>query len=95
MVGTLAVAIAAYWYTRNAVPELAARTLSIFIIAAVFWAAEVLPLFATAFVVLGLNIVFLASDGGLADQLTRFLIWLGLSVRQSPEVLPAPGLTGV
>lgn len=90
MVGTLAVAIAAYWYTRNTVPELAARTLSIFIIAAVFWAAEVLPLFATAFVVLGLNIVFLASDGGLADQLTRFLIWLGLSVRQSPEVLPAP-----
>jgi sodium-dependent dicarboxylate transporter 2/3/5 len=82
----LTVAIGVYWVGRGVVPEMAARTLSIFIIAAGFWATEVLPLFATAFVVIGLEILFLASNGGLADTLTRLLIWLDLPVRQSPDV---------
>ena len=86
IVGTLVAAIGAYWVGRGVVHEMAARTLAIFIIAAGFWATEALPLFATAFVVIGLEILFLASDGGLADILTRVLIWFDLPVRQSPDV---------
>jgi di/tricarboxylate transporter len=67
------------------VNEMGARTLAIFIIAAGFWATEALPLFATAFVVIGLEILLLASDGGLADTLTKLLIWLDLPVRQLPD----------
>ncbi|MCC7243536.1 MAG: SLC13/DASS family transporter [Acidobacteria bacterium] len=77
---TIAAACAAYWIARPMVPELAARAVSILIIGAGFWATEALPLFATAFVVVGLEIVLLASVGGLADQLTNLLTTLGLAV---------------
>lgn len=72
-------AFAAYWLVQPIVPERAARALSILIIAAGFWATEALPLFATAFVVIGLEITLLASEGGLADQLTALLAVLGVS----------------
>jgi solute carrier family 13 (sodium-dependent dicarboxylate transporter), member 2/3/5 len=80
LVGTILLAIGAYWATRGPLGELEARAFSIVVIAAAFWATEALPLFATAFVVVGLQIVFLAGDGGLADQLTALLGWLGLDV---------------
>jgi solute carrier family 13 (sodium-dependent dicarboxylate transporter), member 2/3/5 len=78
IVGTACLATAAYWLTRDAAGEMGARALSIIVIAAIFWATEALPLFATAFVVVGLEILALASQGGLADQLTGLLHALGL-----------------
>lgn len=85
---TVAVAAVAYWLSRGVVDEMAARTLAIFVIAVWFWATEVLPLFATAFVVIGLEILLLASNGGLADALTNLLHWLALPVHQSPDAQP-------
>jgi sodium-dependent dicarboxylate transporter 2/3/5 len=85
---TLAMSIPAYWLSREAAGETAARSLSIIIIAAAFWATEVLPLFATAFVVVGLEILALASDGGLADELTALLDLLGIGVRLDTTVPP-------
>jgi len=78
---TLGVACAAYWVLLPLVPERAARAASILIVAAGLWATEALPLFATAFVVIGLEIVLLANVGGLADQLSALLVVLGATVR--------------
>jgi sodium-dependent dicarboxylate transporter 2/3/5 len=83
---TIALSVATYWFSRFYVDELAARSLAVFVVAVVFWATETLPLFATAFVVIGLEIIFLATDGGLADPLTRFLIWMGLEVETVHEI---------
>jgi sodium-dependent dicarboxylate transporter 2/3/5 len=88
IIGTVIVAVAAYWIGRTLVHEMAARTLSIFILAAVFWATEALPLFATSFVLIGLEILFLASHGGLADMFTQLLIWGGFTMQHSPHVQP-------
>jgi solute carrier family 13 (sodium-dependent dicarboxylate transporter), member 2/3/5 len=85
---TLVLSVATYWLTREALGEMAARSLSIIIVAAVFWATEVLPLFATAFVVVGLEILALATDGGLAAELTALLHWLQVDVRPDPAVPP-------
>jgi solute carrier family 13 (sodium-dependent dicarboxylate transporter), member 2/3/5 len=78
IIGTACLSTAAYWLTRDSVGEMGARSLSIIVMAALFWATEVLPLFATAFVVIGLEILALASRGGLADQLTALLHAFGL-----------------
>lgn len=78
---TIGAACAAYWLLLPWVPERAARAASILIIAAGFWATEALPLFATAFVVVGLEIVLLANVGGLADPLSRLLVLLGVPVQ--------------
>lgn len=88
VVVTCAVSIAAYWLTRETIGEMAARSLSIIIIAAAFWATEVLPLFATAFVVVGLEILALATEGGLAGELTALLEWAGVRVSLDPAVPP-------
>jgi di/tricarboxylate transporter len=80
IVGAIVLALLGYWLTREAINEMAARTMAIFIIAAVFWSTEVIPTFATAFVVLGLNIVLLANEGGLADEISRLLRVLGLPI---------------
>ena len=78
---TIVAAVAAYWLVHPVVPELAARTTGILVLAAGFWATEALPLFATAFVVIGLEIVLLAGVGGLANQLTSLLALLGVAVQ--------------
>ena len=78
ILATIAASVLTYWVARSFVDELAARTLSVFVIAAVFWATETLPLFATSFVVIGLEIIFLATEGGLANQLTRLLEVMGI-----------------
>jgi sodium-dependent dicarboxylate transporter 2/3/5 len=67
----IAAAAAVYWYARTRIDEMAARSLAIFVLAAAFWIAEILPLFATALLTVVLQIVVLASDGGLADELSR------------------------
>jgi sodium-dependent dicarboxylate transporter 2/3/5 len=85
---TIAASTAAYWLSREAVGEMAARTLSIIIIAAACWATEVLPLFATAFVVVGLEILALASDGGLAEELTGLLGLFDIGVGPDATVPP-------
>jgi hypothetical protein len=79
---TLAVSIATYWRSREAVGEMAARSLSIIIIAAAFWAREVLPLFATAFGVVGLEILAIPPNamvraGGLMPLVCLILTLLG------------------
>ena len=76
----------AYFMTRSVLGEAAARVVGILVLAAIFWATEVLPLFATAFLVIGLEILTLASDGGLADYWTRFLVRLGISMENGGEV---------
>jgi solute carrier family 13 (sodium-dependent dicarboxylate transporter), member 2/3/5 len=85
---TVAISVAAYWLTREALGEMAARSFSIIIVAAAFWATEVLPLFATAFVVVGLEILALATEGGLAADLTALLQRAGVRVHADPAVPP-------
>jgi len=60
---------ALYFLLPNAIDELQRRMICIFVVAAVFWAFEVMPLFATALMVIGLMILSLATDGGLAHVL--------------------------
>jgi sodium-dependent dicarboxylate transporter 2/3/5 len=85
IVGAIVLAVLGYWLTREAINEMAARAMAIFVIAAVFWSTEVIPTFATAFVVLGLNIVLLANEGGLAGQISRLLSGLGLPINMPPD----------
>lgn len=80
IVGALVLALLSYWLTRESINEMAARAVAIFVIAAVLWSTEVIPTFATAFVVLGLNILLLANQGGLADQISSLLRVLGLPI---------------
>jgi len=72
---TAALAVATYYLLPSDLNELARRTATIFIVAAVFWATEVLPLYATSLCVLGLQIIFLADAGGLADSLSPISGW--------------------
>lgn len=88
LVGSTAAAAASYWLSRGMLDEMAARALAVFVFAAWSWATEALPLFATAFVVIGLEILFLASAGGLADLLTALLRSIGVSVRGAPLADP-------
>lgn len=81
-------AVVAYGIGRAIVDDMAARALAIFVLAAVCWAAELLPLLATALVAVGLEILLLASDGGLADELTRLLHRVGLADAHPPEIAP-------
>lgn len=62
-----------YGYARTALDEMAARSLAVFVLAAAFWTAEILPLFATALLVVVLQIIMLASIGGLADEISEVL----------------------
>ncbi len=68
LIGTTAASLTAYFMLPADMNELARRTVVIFIIAAVFWATEVIPLFATSLCVIGLEILLLAADGGLAPR---------------------------
>ena len=66
---TAALAIATYFLLPASMDELARRTVTIFLVAAVFWATEVLPLYATSLCIIGMEILFLADTGGLARLL--------------------------
>jgi solute carrier family 13 (sodium-dependent dicarboxylate transporter), member 2/3/5 len=64
----LVLATIAYSLMPAEMPELAQRTVAIFLFAAILWATEVIPLYATSLCVVGLEILLLAQEGGLAGQ---------------------------
>jgi solute carrier family 13 (sodium-dependent dicarboxylate transporter), member 2/3/5 len=66
---TTIAAVAAYYLLPPGMNELARRAATIFLVAAVFWATEVIPLFATSLLVIAMEIFFLADQGGLAGLL--------------------------
>ena len=66
---TAVAAVTLYYLLPPTIDELQRRTLAIFLVAAVFWASEVLPLFATSLLLIGFMILFLAAEGGLAMTL--------------------------
>ncbi len=72
---TAVLAIGAYYLLPKSMDELARRTVAIFIVAAVFWATEVLPLYATSLCIIGMEILFLADKGGLAQKLPTISDW--------------------
>ncbi|MEZ5318363.1 MAG: DASS family sodium-coupled anion symporter [Vicinamibacterales bacterium] len=77
MAGAVVAAVGSYWFGRAATDDMAARAIAIFVLAAVLWAAEALPLFATALIVVSLEVLLLAGDGGLADEVTYLLSLAG------------------
>ncbi|HSJ96632.1 MAG TPA: DASS family sodium-coupled anion symporter [Myxococcota bacterium] len=68
-------ALAVYWALASHVPREAAFMAAIFVLAALLWVTEALPLFATALAVIGLEIVLLANPGG----------WTGLGFASAPS----------
>jgi sodium-dependent dicarboxylate transporter 2/3/5 len=70
MIGVTAVlSVGLYFLLPASIDELQRRMLCVFVVAAMFWAFEVLPLYATSLLVIAMMILFLATDGGLADTL--------------------------
>ncbi|MBP9865275.1 MAG: DASS family sodium-coupled anion symporter [Candidatus Omnitrophica bacterium] len=63
MILAVLLAFAAYFLLPADCPEPARRAAGIFIIAAIFWACEVIPLFATSLVVIVLEILLLSGPG--------------------------------
>ncbi len=61
-----ALALTAYALAPASMPELAKRTLGLFVFSALLWATETLPLYATSLVLISLEIFFLAEHGGSA-----------------------------
>ncbi len=66
---TAVFALVVYLILPASINELQRRMIAIFLVAAIFWATEVLPLFATSLMVVGFQILFLADVGGLAKTL--------------------------
>lgn len=66
---TAVACVALYFLLPASIDELQRRMICIFIVAAVFWAFEVLPLYATSLLVIAMMILALATDGGLAEVL--------------------------
>ena len=66
---TAVLCVGLYYLLPASIDELQRRMVCIFVLAAIFWAREVLPLFATSLMVIGLMIITLASDGGIAKSL--------------------------
>ena len=66
LAGSFAAALlSASWLShQSSVPQEAAYMGGIFVLAALLWVTEALPLFATSLLVIGLQIVFLANPGG-------------------------------
>ncbi|MEL7087941.1 MAG: SLC13 family permease, partial [Planctomycetota bacterium] len=65
---TAIAAVATYYGLPDSVNELARRTCAIFVVAVIFWATEIIPLYATSLCIIGMQIVFLAGPGGMADK---------------------------
>jgi sodium-dependent dicarboxylate transporter 2/3/5 len=66
---TVLAAIGLYYILPSSMNELARRTVPIFFVAAIFWATEVMPLFATSLCIVAVLILSLAHEGGLAGLL--------------------------
>ena len=84
---TAALAVLTYFLLPPSINELARRTAAIFVVAAVFWATEVLPLYATSLCVVGMEMLFLASDGGIAAALPMQSNWPMKSDGSGPVTL--------
>jgi sodium-dependent dicarboxylate transporter 2/3/5 len=93
---TWVAACALYLVCRMPLGELPARAIGVFFFAAVCWATELIPHYATAFLLVAGQILLLANDGGLASQVTAFVRALGLPdaplIRHAatPGVVPTP-----
>lgn len=75
-VGAVLAATVATVYAREmAMPQESAYMAGIFVLAALLWVTEAVPLFATALVIIGLEIVLLANPGS----------WGGLGFEQGPS----------
>jgi len=78
ILGTLIAALSVYLLLPADCPEAARRTAFIFVLAAVFWALEVIPLYATSLVVVLLEILLLARPSGVLNMTesgyTTFLV---------------------
>ncbi|MEM1108845.1 MAG: DASS family sodium-coupled anion symporter [Planctomycetota bacterium] len=61
-------AVVTYYGLPYQVDELARRTAAIFVVAVIFWATELIPLYATSLMIIGMQIVFLAGSGGMAEK---------------------------
>ncbi|MEO0474785.1 MAG: DASS family sodium-coupled anion symporter [Planctomycetota bacterium] len=66
---TAALSVGLYFLLPASISELQRRMLCVFVVAALFWAFEVLPLYATSLLVIAMMILFLATEGGLAEVL--------------------------
>ena len=69
LVITAVLAVAVYFLLPPSISELQRRMACVFVVAAMFWAFEVLPLYATSLLVIAMMILLLATDGGLAGVL--------------------------
>lgn len=81
-----------------AITELQRRMLAIFLVAAIFWATEVMPLFATSLMIVGLEILALATEGGLAGVLPSVSDWPardGQPLALSYKIFLAPFASGI
>ena len=58
-------ALVVYLVLPSSCPEPARRTAAVFVLAAIFWAFEIIPLFATSLLVVLLLVFFLAKPGGV------------------------------
>jgi len=79
IVATLAASLGVYFILPSDMDDPARRTVAIFLIAGVFWATEVIPLFATSLCVIALQVLLLANQGGLAptgDQPLSYSVFL-------------------
>lgn len=72
---TMLAAFTTYHLLPDDMNELARRTTTIFLTAAIFWATEVIPLYATSLCIIALQIIFLADNGGLAETLPTHSAW--------------------
>jgi len=61
-------AVATYYGLPSSVGELARRTCSIFVVAVIFWATEIIPLYATSLCIIGMQVLFLSGKGGMAEK---------------------------
>ncbi|MEM6506355.1 MAG: DASS family sodium-coupled anion symporter [Planctomycetota bacterium] len=66
---TAVLSVGLYFFLPPSISELQRRMLCVFVVAALFWAFEVLPLYATSLLVIAMMILFLATEGGLAGVL--------------------------
>ncbi len=77
VVACLLAAVATFWLLAQGLPREAALMAGIFVIAALLWVTEALPLFATALLVIGLEVILIANPGGWPG--------LGFEAAESPD----------
>src|SRR5690606_20164009 len=63
-IGSVVLAVIITLWLQQSLPQEAAFMAGIFVVAALLWVTEALPLFATALLVIGLEVLLLANPGG-------------------------------